>query len=373
MKNKIFKYDFLVVGGGLIGALTALNLYKKKLKVLVIDNKTNIPFDQRTLAVNANSKDFLVQLGVWKNIKSKPQLINKIVIKDFVNSSPLIFNSKKEAMGNVIYNTELLKIARQELIKYKILKTPVNKSLEILVPNKLLSIDKKNYIFKKIIICVGKSIVSDSKQKSIIFDNGVYSYVGFFKHKRNHNSVAYEIFNKEGPLAVLPCPSLNNKKSTFIYSTNEQTSYSKIQSIIEKSFSATHGNIIFDKKIDKFPVIPHIAKYNKNFIYIGDSLKSIHPVAGQGWNLGIKDIQTLSNLIDQFPIESKIFNSIYYSRRAIDSSIYFAFTSLVNFLYENHSSFNKRLIKVGYKGLQNFSLVRDLFIKQAMGRLNLID
>ena len=74
-----------------------------------------------------------------------------------------------------------------------------------------------------------------------------------------------------------------------------------------------------------------------------------------------------------FPKNSINSNSIYYSRRAIDSSIYFAFTSLVNFLYENHSSFNKRIIKVGYKGLQNFSLVRDLFIKQAMGRLNLID
>ena len=66
--------------------------------------------------------------------------------------------------------------------------------------------------------------------------------------------------------------------------------------------------------------------------------------------------------------------AVYILRiQAIDSSIYFAFTSLVNFLYENHSSFNKRLIKVGYKGLQNFSLVRDLFIKQAMGRINLID
>ena len=66
--------------------------------------------------------------------------------------------------------------------------------------------------------------------------------------------------------------------------------------------------------------------------------------------------------------------SLYILRiQAIDSSIYFAFTSLVNFLYENHSSFNKRLIKVGYMGLQNFSLIRNLFIKQAMGRLNLID
>ena len=71
-------------------------------------------------------------------------------------------------------------------------------------------------------------------------------------------------------------------------------------------------------------------------------------------------------------MESKIFNSIYYSRRIFESSIYFGFTSLVNLLYENQTSFNESLITVGYRSLQNFGLLRDLFIKQAMGRLNLI-
>ena len=75
MKNKIHKYDFLVIGAGLIGAITALALVKKKFKVLVIDKKNNIPRDNRTLAVNANSTDFLKQQGVWENLKSKPQKI----------------------------------------------------------------------------------------------------------------------------------------------------------------------------------------------------------------------------------------------------------------------------------------------------------
>ena len=372
MKNKIFKYDFLVVGGGLIGALTALNLHQKKLKVLVVDNKEDIPIDHRTLAVNANSKDFLIKLGIWNNIKTKPQSIKKIIIKDFINSEPLIFSNETEAMGNVIFNSELLKIARQKLKYLKILKTNIKINTDAISPNKILNINNLNYSFKKIVICVGKSILSDTTQKSLAFDNGVHSYVGFFKHKKDHNGVAYELFNKEGPLAVLPSPSSNNKRSTFIYSTKDQTTYPKIQSIIKKGFTSTHGQITFYKKIQRFPVIPHLTKYNERYIYIGDSLKSIHPVAGQGWNLGVKDIQTLSTLLDQYPMESKIFNSIYYSRRIFESSIYFGFTSLVNLLYENQSSFNESLIKVGYRSLQNFGLLRDLFIKQAMGRLNLI-
>ena len=92
MKNKIHKYDFLIVGAGLIGTLTLWH-YKKNFKVLVIENKNKIPIDKRTLAVNANSKDFLQQLGIWKILKSKPQPINKIIIKDYINAEPLIFTN----------------------------------------------------------------------------------------------------------------------------------------------------------------------------------------------------------------------------------------------------------------------------------------
>ncbi len=373
MKNKIFKYDFLVIGGGLIGSLAALSLHKRKLKVLVIDDKSEIGSDQRTLAVNANSKEYLLKLGIWDNIKTKPQLIKKIIIKDYINSSPLIFKNDKEIMGNVIYNAELHKIVLQKLKNFKILKTNFKINIDNIKPNTSISIKNKNYSFKKIILSIGKKIISDTKQKKIVFDNGDHSYVGFFKHKKDHNSIAYEIFNKEGPLAVLPCPSSNNKKSTFIFSTKKNTSVVKIKSLINRNFYLSHGQMEFNDKIYKFPVIPHLTKFNKNFIYIGDTLKSIHPVAGQGWNLGVKDIQTLHKLIDQHSLESELFNSIFYSRRIVENFAYLGFTSLINTLYENQNNFNSRLIKLGYQGLQNISVIRGLFIKQAMGRLNLVD
>ena len=372
MKNKIFKYDFLIVGGGLIGALTALSLHKKKLKVLVIDNKINTLADQRTLAVNANSKDFLLKLGIWNDIKTKPQLIKQIIIKDSLNTTPLIFKNEEETMGNVILNKELLTTTQKKLRDLNILKTNINVDLDTLKPNHIISIKQTSYTFKKIIISIGKKIISEPSQKSFTLNEGHYSYVGFFNHKKDHNETAYEIFNKEGPLAVLPSPSSNNKKSTFIYSTNKDISYKKIQTMINKKFQLTHGQLAFDKNVYKFPIIPHLKKYNKSYIYIGDSLKSIHPVAGQGWNLGIKDIQTLVKLLDQYPLESEVFNSIFYSRSRSESFVYFGFTSLINYLYENQNPFKSSLIKIGYQGLKRFNLIRELFIKQAMGRFNLI-
>ena len=115
MKNKIYNYDFLIIGAGLIGCLAALELIRKNYKVLVIDKNEKHLSDNRTLAVNANSTDFLKNLGLWENLQSKCEPIKKIFISDYINTEKLIFNHQAEAMGNVIYNKDLLFNARKKL------------------------------------------------------------------------------------------------------------------------------------------------------------------------------------------------------------------------------------------------------------------
>jgi len=373
MKNKIHKYDFLIVGAGLIGAITALALIQKKFKVLVIDKKNNISKDNRTLAVNANSIDFLKKLGVWNALKFNPQPIDKIVIKDDISKQPLIFSNQQESMGNVIFNKDMYEIARNKLINLGILKNVINYEIDDVLPDRIVYIEKEKYLFKKIIISIGKNIIFNKKYKGLKFNQQHYSYVGFVRHANDHKNTAYEFFTQDGPLAVLPSPADNKKKSTFIYSSKEKINSTQLQKLINKKIADSHGKLTINRLISKFPITPHLIGKNEKYIYVGDSLKSIHPVAGQGWNLGVKDIQTLCKLLDQYSIEDKKFNSIFYSRRMIESSIYLSFTSILNFLYENQISLNKDIIKLGYNILKNFKFLRDIFIKQAMGRFNLTD
>ena len=227
MKNKIYKYDFLIVGAGLIGAIAALALIQKKYKVLVIDKDNKINKDNRTLAVNANSIDFLKNLGIWKLLKSPPQPINKIIIKDNINVNPLIFENEDEVMGNVILNKEIYEIARKKLEKLNILKIVNSLATSEIFPKKKVIINNKYYTFKKIIISIGKNILSDTAHKSIILNNEHQSYVGFFSHVKDHNNTAYEFFTGDGPLAILPAPSLFKNKSTFIYSSKKKTKHTK--------------------------------------------------------------------------------------------------------------------------------------------------
>ena len=94
----------------------------------------------------------------------------------------------------------------------------------------------------------------------------------------------------------------------------------------------------------------------------------MHPVAGQGWNLGIKDIQTFCHLIDLYDFQTKKFDEIYYARRQLESITYLGMTSMINYLYDHPNFVNRFIIRTSFKALQKIKPLKTLFIKQAMGR-----
>ena len=119
-----------------------------------------------------------------------------------------------------------------------------------------------------------------------------------------------------------------------------------------------------------WPAETDISKsFNRKFLLLGDTLRSIHPVAGQGWNLGVKDIQHLGYCLDQYNIENKEFNNIYFSNRHVEAISFLGFTSLINYLYENQNALSDILIKLGFYSLNKFSQLKKSFIQKAMGRL----
>ena len=371
MKNKIHNYDFLIIGAGLIGCLAALELIKKNFKVLVIDKNENLFSDNRTLAVNANSTDFLKGLDLWKILQSQSEPIKKIFISDYINSKKITFNHEPEVMGNVIFNQDLLFNARKKLKSKKSILLNINLSISSLKKENIICIKKKFYMFKKIILSAGKNFDNEAIHKKS-FNQGHQSFVGFFNHSKNHNNFAYEYFTKSGPLAVLPAPHKDKFFSTFIYSSKIKVSNNDLKNLIRKNFSQSHGLINFEKKINSFQVSPHLSyPINRNFLLLGDNLRSIHPVAGQGWNLGIKDIQTLSEVLDQYSLDDPILEQIYFSRRNIESALYLNFTSFLNFLYEEGNSIKKNIVKLGFNIL-NIAPIKNVFIRQAMGRDKLI-
>ena len=236
---------------------------------------------------------------------------------------------------------------------------------------KIFSINAKNCICNKIIFSLGKNYANHEYLKKNIFDSGHKAYVGFFKHQKDHNQTAYEIFTPSGPLAVLPSPSRQKKSSTFIFSTKNKMSFSKLSAMVKSNFDSSHGNIFMRSSISYYPIKPHLSRPSqKDILLIGDIAHSIHPVAGQGWNLGIKDIQTLCSCLDKYGIDDINFDDYYLSKRIIENLTYLKFTNILNYLYENQKPISKSIIKACHFALSQFPYLKNLFIKQAMGKVN---
>jgi len=370
MKNKIFNYDFLIIGAGMIGSLTAIALTKKKYKVLIVEKQNSLNDDKRTLAVNANSRDFLRELGLWNKLANEKEPIKKIIIKDSINKEDLIFQNSEESMGTVIYNKSLLKAARKYLDDRKLIMTGIELDIQKIKSSSPVKIKKKTFYFKKIIISLGKHFSDIERIKKINFRSKHHAYVGFFNHQLNHNQVAYEIFTPKGPLAVLPSPNKTKNKSTFIYSTQDKLNLNDLSNLIKTNFNNTHGNIKLINSINFFPISPHLSESKKKDILIlGDTAHSIHPVAGQGWNLGIKDIQELLTLLDNLNIDHPDFDKNFSSKRIIENFSYLSFTSLINYLYENEHPITKSIVRLSFTIFNRIPRLKQLFIKQAMGKL----
>ena len=152
MKNKILKYDCLIIGSGLLGSLLAISLIKKQYKVLVIEKEglSDGAFsDQRTLAVNANSRNFLKSIDLWDKLNKKHVDIGQISIKTYLNKDELIFK-EQDAMGSVIFNKELLSIAHKILIKEKSIMGNTFMHLDQLQSDKNFKIKNQDYVFSLI-------------------------------------------------------------------------------------------------------------------------------------------------------------------------------------------------------------------------------
>ena len=131
---------------------------KKNFKVLVVDKDNLRINDSRTLAVNAKSKDFIKNLGLWSEIK-ETQPIKNIYIQDYLNNETLVFENKEEEMGTVIYNEELLLKTRKILLDKKLLYKNTNIFIEDILESKKINILNKHIEFKKIILTAGNFII----------------------------------------------------------------------------------------------------------------------------------------------------------------------------------------------------------------------
>jgi 2-octaprenyl-6-methoxyphenol hydroxylase len=363
--------NICIIGDGLTSLSLAKNLINKKIKVhFYHKNKIEYSSSSRTIGISKHNLEYF-----RKNIYRIPKKILWEIKKIEIYSEKLekvnLLRFEKDKI-NLLYmfkNNELYKLLINELSKNKFFKKKLIKknlfSLEWLKKNKydlIINCDANNFLSKKFFT---KKIDKD-------YDNLAYTTI--LKHKKVVNNIATQIFTKNGPIAYLPIShsetsivcSLDIKKKIYVDSEvldliNKNNPKYQIQKILKlNSFKLSSSNL---------------RKYHhQKILAFGDLLHRIHPLAGQGFNMTIRDIKVLSEIIqNKIDLGLQLDSSVLFDFEKETRSKNFIFSNSIDFIYEifnlDKKTRSKNFIKI-LKIIGKNRNLTDYFIKLADKGLN---
>ena len=289
------KQKICIVGDGLSGLMSAIAL--NCLPCLQVDliAKKNPPLnDKRTTAISRSNFNFLKGI-ISKFDKNLFWPSKKINLFYETSDKKINFLNFKEDKSNLMYVFENDKVKKFLLNEIK------KKKIKVLHKNitKLSDLDK--YDLK--ILCLGRSskiYKSMTDRRSIDKDYKEIAITGYVKHNFKDMNTS-QFFLKEGPLAILP---FSKKYFSFVWSVKKDFIKKNIKSIIKSKICES---LKVDKKIkitniQSYPLTLNLKRtyYKNDALILGEGLHTIHPVAGQGFNLVMRDIKKLKEILKYY-------------------------------------------------------------------------
>ena len=316
-----------IIGDGLVSLTLAKVLIQKELSVDILSSRKNKKYDKtRTLGISKSNIDYFnkkiinIEKISWeiKNIK--------IYTEKSSNQEVLKFNNNNKQIFSIIKNYELHKILTDNLKKSKFIKFKDNTNQK--------SIGKEKY--KLIINCDPQNQITKKFFSSKIEKNyNSYAYTTTINHKKvSENNIAYQNFTNKGPIAFLP---ISNIQTSVVYSLREKNDEDNfdINNLIKKYNPGYSINKINESGRFKLKSSMLRKYYKNNILAFGDLLHKIHPLAGQGFNMSLRDIKLLSKLIDErINIGLDIDSSVCHEFQKKTQDKNFVFSTGIDWIYE---------------------------------------
>ena len=304
---------------------------------LFYSDKNNLSkMETRTIGITEDNINFIS--SNIKNLKNYSWNVDniKIYTESDINYETLNFNSEKKFHFAIIKYSNLYKLLERNLKKSKNFKTffVSKKKINQIMQNKkydlIINSDFKNQISKKYFY----------QKYSKNYNSTAYTTI--INHKLCKNKSAAQIFTKFGPLAFLP---ISKKKTSLVFSIENKYSdvnFNNVSKLI-KHYNKKYIIKNFEN-IENFELkFSTLRKYYfKNIVCLGDNLHQVHPLAGQGFNMTMRDIKMLSSLIDEkIELGLDLDNSLFYDFQKKTKHLNYTFGLGVDFIYEFFKIDNK--------------------------------
>lgn len=390
--------DIIIGGAGYVGLATALSIASgaPDLKIVVADAAPQDVWenDGRASAIAAAAERMLEALGCWKDIAPHAQPINEMIITDSRTADPVrpVFltfgdvEASNEPFAHMVPNVEMVRALRKQCAKAGVTilqNAPVtNVEMDEHGASVTATIGEGSTCQAKLLIaCDGvKSRLRDMAGiKTVHWDYDQAGIVATIAHERDHEGRAEEHFLPGGPFAILP---LTNNRSSIVWTEPTQNAARLLAADeftfdieLEQRFGLKLGDIKVETKPRAYPLGLTLARdfVKPRIALAGDAAHGIHPIAGQGLNLGFKDAAALAQTVVEAHRLGLDFGAIsvlenYQRWRRFDTVQMGVTTDILNRLFSNDIGPLRALRSFGLSLVDRMPGMKNFFIGQASGR-----
>lgn len=391
-KQKLKNFDAIISGGGMIGLTLAIGLSKCRLKVAVIDAappQTQLAktFDGRASAIAYASYQMLEAIGHWRHAAQFSEPINEIHVSDDGSFVFVHFEAgehDEDPMGYMLENRHMrvsleaclkecrgiTRFAPDKIKTYETADGGVSVTLESgqrLSAPVLIAAEGRGSELRK---AAGIGVTSWSYKQSGI--------VATIEHELPHSGVAYELFFGDGPFAILP---LQGNRSSLVWALKDD--YAKLvkdfsDAAFERAIIEKVGGFLGKVKVTGprwvFPLSLQMpdSVIGERLVLTGDAAHGIHPISGQGMNLGFRDVAALVEVLNEAKINGEDLGSPqvlerYERWRRTDNLSLGAITDSLTRLFSNDIKPVKAARNFGLGVVQKTPKAKKFFVDHAKG------
>ncbi len=311
--------DVIIFGGGLVGLALASALDSSGLSAIIVDPADPAPrsdagFDGRTSAVSSSSMRMLETIGVADHLPAPGCAIRRISVADGLSPGSLHFDAGDDEPLGVMHENRHLRAALHA-------RAEAGKTSRLLWKSRVSSVDRGDHGVT-VTLDDGRSlaapllIAADGRNSATREAAGMriarwkydhQAIVSVLGHERSHDQVAHEIFYPSGPFALLPMTDGDHgHRSAIVWSVRQDDAAGWL-SLSDDDFAAEAeaamggflGKVTLLAPRSSYPLGFHHAAHitAQRLALIGDAAHAIHPIAGQGLNLGFRDAAALTQVL----------------------------------------------------------------------------
>ncbi|EGD57818.1 2-octaprenyl-3-methyl-6-methoxy-1,4-benzoquinol hydroxylase [Novosphingobium nitrogenifigens DSM 19370] len=394
--NDSLSSDVIILGGGLVGMTLAIGLAREGITSIVVDNsdpatQTADGFDGRASAISTASWNLYTNLGMADDLEPKGCPIEAIAVTDAMKPGRIDFRPEAGdgSLGRMFANRDL------RVVMYDVASR--ESAITFLPKSRVTARERGAHGVSVTLddgrLLRGSLLVAAEGRRSPTRDEAGFTparwdyhhraIIAGLTHEKPHGNVAWEIFYPAGPFALLPLldDEQGRHRSALVWTVSEKDAAGALAlpdeaflGEVSRRMNGIFGELALSSARSSYPLNFHhtVKVVDQRLALVGDAAHGMHPIAGQGLNLGLRDVAALVEVLAEGmrmglePGDAQVLKR-YERWRALDTFMVSGATDVLTRLFGMRGRLPSMVRRLGMAGVQRMPALKRFFMDEARG------